>query len=79
LPNQSGGGSAFSLALNDQARVIERHMSGLPLEALIAEERRLSHSYAGRSVFGSELRSRDCAAADSATTIQAPARSPEKL
>src|SRR5207253_4613056 len=38
--------------LDDQARVIERHTSGPSVEALIAEERRLSHSYAGRSVFG---------------------------
>jgi hypothetical protein len=40
--------------LDDQARRLERHASGPPLEALIAEERRESHVYGGRSVFGWE-------------------------
>ena len=38
--------------LDDQARLVERCASGAPLEELIAQERRLSHSYGGRSVFG---------------------------
>jgi uncharacterized protein len=52
--------------LDDQARLVERHTSSPPVEALIAEERRLSHSYAGRSVFGWERPHRDCAAVNSA-------------
>jgi hypothetical protein len=61
--------------LDDQARLIDRHTSGPFVDALIAEERSLSHSYAGRSVFGWELPSRDCTAADSAVATEAPARS----
>ncbi len=52
--------------LDDQARLLERHTSSSPVEALIAEERRLSHSYTGRSVFGWEHPLRDCAAVNSA-------------
>ena len=48
--------------LDDQARLVDRHTSGPFVDALIAEERRLSHSYAGRSVFGWERPHRDCAA-----------------
>ena len=40
--------------LDDQARLIERHTPGPPVEELIAQEQRLSHSYGGRSVFGWE-------------------------
>jgi hypothetical protein len=40
--------------LDDQARRIERRASGGSVEAIIAEERALSHSYGGRSVFGWE-------------------------
>ena len=40
--------------LDDQARMLERHASGPSVENLIAEERLLSHSYGGRSVFGWE-------------------------
>jgi uncharacterized protein len=64
--------------LDDQARLVERHTSSPPLDALIAEERNLSHSYGGRSVFGWESPLRDYAAADSATATPPPARS-EKL
>jgi hypothetical protein len=39
--------------LDDEARRVER-VAGPPVEAVIAEERRLSHSYGGRSVFGWE-------------------------
>jgi uncharacterized protein len=60
--------------LDDQARLVDRHAPGLSVDALIAEERNLSHSYAGRSVYGWELPSRDCAAADSAVATEAPAR-----
>ena len=63
--------------LDDQARFVERHTASPPVEALIAEERRLSHSYGGRSVFGWESPLRDYAA-DSATATPPPARS-EKL
>jgi hypothetical protein len=40
--------------LDDQARRIEHRATGAPVEAIIAEERALSHSYGGRSVFGFE-------------------------
>ena len=61
--------------LDDQARLVERHSSGRSVEALIAEERRLSHSYSGRSVCGWELPPGDCAAVDSVTATGVPARS----
>jgi hypothetical protein len=38
--------------LDEQARRLERHATGPSVEALIAEERELSHAYGGRSVFG---------------------------
>jgi hypothetical protein len=38
--------------LDKQARLVERCALGPPVEDLIAEEGRLSHSYGGRSVFG---------------------------
>jgi hypothetical protein len=38
--------------LDEQARLIEHHASGPPVEELIAEERARSHSYGGRSAFG---------------------------
>ena len=40
--------------LDDEARRLDRSAAGPPLPNLIAEERRLSHSYAGRSVLGWE-------------------------
>ncbi len=40
--------------LDDQARRIERRETGTSVQDYIAEERRLSHSYGGRSVFGWE-------------------------
>lgn len=40
--------------LDDQARRLERHATGPSVEALIAEERRESHRYGGRSIFGWE-------------------------
>jgi uncharacterized protein len=58
--------------LDDQARLVERHTSGPPVEELIAQEQRLSHSYGGRSVFGWEHPPKDCA---DANDIQAPTRS----
>jgi uncharacterized protein len=39
--------------LDDEARRVERR-AGAPVEDVIAEERRLSHAYGGRSVFGWE-------------------------
>jgi uncharacterized protein len=41
--------------LDEQARRLERASSGPSVSALNAEERRLSHSYGGQSVFGREL------------------------
>ena len=40
--------------LDDEARRLERSAAGPPLEDIIAEERRVSYSFAGRSVFGWE-------------------------
>ena len=40
--------------LDDEARRVERRADGPRVEEVIAEERRLSHTYGGRSVFGWE-------------------------
>jgi hypothetical protein len=40
--------------LDDEARRVERSADGPPFADMVAEERRLSHSFAGRSVFGWE-------------------------
>ena len=40
--------------LDAQARLLERNAEGSSVEALIAEERRASSAYGGRSVFGWE-------------------------
>ncbi len=40
--------------LDEEARRVERRADGLPVEDVIAEERRHSHAYGGRSVFGWE-------------------------
>ncbi|HEY2136622.1 MAG TPA: DUF763 domain-containing protein, partial [Xanthobacteraceae bacterium] len=40
--------------LDHEARRIERHAEGPAWESLVAQERALSHSYDGRSVFGWE-------------------------
>ena len=40
--------------LDEQARRLERHAAGPSVEQYIAEERRRSHEYGGRSVFGWE-------------------------
>jgi hypothetical protein len=61
--------------LDDQARLVERFASGPPVEELIAQERRLSHSYGGRSVFGWEQPPEDCAGANDAIAAQASTRS----
>jgi hypothetical protein len=60
--------------LDDQARLVERHTSDRPVEALIAEERRLSHSYAGRSVSDGSFLPR-IAPPIARWATQAPARS----
>ena len=39
--------------LDEQARLLERYASGSSVEELIVHEREQSHSYGGRSVFGS--------------------------
>jgi len=38
--------------LDEQARRLESHVSGPSLDAFMAEERRRSHEYGGRSIFG---------------------------
>jgi hypothetical protein len=40
--------------LDEEARRVERRAGGPPLADVISEERRLSHSLGGRSVFGWE-------------------------
>jgi hypothetical protein len=40
--------------LDDEARRVERRAAGPSVPEVIAEERRLSHAYGGRSVFGWE-------------------------
>ena len=40
--------------LDEQARRLEAHVGGPSFQAVMAEERRLSHHYGGRSVFGWE-------------------------
>lgn len=47
--------------LDAQARLLEPHARGPSVEALIAEERRASHGYGGRSVFGWEPAPADAA------------------
>ena len=42
--------------LDDQARRLERFAAGPSVEAVIAHERERSHSYGGRTVFGSSRR-----------------------
>jgi hypothetical protein len=40
--------------LDEQARRLEAHVDGPTLEAHLADERRASHEYGGRSIFGEE-------------------------
>src|SRR3712207_4385483 len=40
--------------LDEQARRLERHASGPSLSQFLQEERRRSHEYGGRSIFGDE-------------------------
>jgi uncharacterized protein len=51
--------------LDDQSRLMERHAPGPSVEELIAEERRQSHRYGGRSVFGPARDGEDHAARSS--------------
>jgi hypothetical protein len=60
--------------LDLQARRLERHAEGPSVEALVAEERRLSHSYGGRSVFGWEPPGVDGATAPAAAARAAALR-----
>ena len=46
--------AADQQVLDEQARRLEAQVGGPSFEAVMAEERRLSHSYGGRSVFGLE-------------------------
>lgn len=54
--------SAAIRRLDRQARRLEARARGPSVEAFIAEERRQSHAYGGRSVFGHEVAPRDAAA-----------------
>ena len=58
--------------LDDEARRVERSAGGAPLADLIDEERRLSHSFAGRSVLGWEPA--PAAPADARKPHEPPAR-----
>jgi hypothetical protein len=55
--------------LDQQARLLERHATGPSVDALIADERRHSHAYGGRSIFGWEP-----AVDDAACEAEPPAR-----
>jgi uncharacterized protein len=59
--------------LDDEARRVERTATGPPMADMIAEERRLSHSFAGRSVFGWEPAPKT---ADARTARDRPGRQP---
>lgn len=54
--------SAALRRLDRQARRLEARARGPSVEAFIAEERRQSHAYGGRSVFGHEVAPRDAGA-----------------
>ncbi len=54
--------SAALRRLDQQARQLEARARGPSVEAFIAEERRQSHAYGGRSVFGHEVAPRDAGA-----------------
>lgn len=54
--------SAALCRLDRQARQLEARARGPSVEAFIAEERRQSHAYGGRSVFGHEVAPRDAGA-----------------
>jgi hypothetical protein len=60
--------------LDVQARQLERHAGGASVEQLIAEERRSSHFYGGRSVFGWEPPFDDAPDRDAITAIPARGR-----
>ena len=65
--------------LDDQARRLEAHVEGPSVDAYIRQERRLSHSYGGRSVFGWEppQEALDGAGGDTASgALATPVRSP---
>jgi len=62
--------------LDEQARRLERTATGPSVEALIAEERRESHRYGGRSVFGWEPAAQDNALPGQAIATARAARSP---
>jgi hypothetical protein len=60
--------------LEEQSRYVERQTSNPPIEELIAQERRFSHSYGGRSVFGWERPPQDWADANDVMVGQASMR-----
>ena len=57
---------------DEQARLLEHHVSGPPIDELIADERERSQSYGGRSVFGAlspeASRAKPCAISGSHAT-----------
>jgi hypothetical protein len=57
--------------LDEQARLLEQHASGPPVEQLIAQERGWSYIYGGRSVFGSAQPARNSTRTVSSAAIQA--------
>jgi hypothetical protein len=57
--------------LDEQARLLEQHASGPPVEQLIAQERWWSYIYGGRSVFGSAQPARNSTRTVSSAAIQA--------
>ena len=63
--------------LDEQARKLERHATGPCVDGLIADERRRSHSYGGRSVFGWEPPS--AGATEEAADNSVPAAHPDRI
>jgi hypothetical protein len=63
--------------LDEQARRLERHATGPTLEAHVEEERALSHTYGGMSVFGRALAPAD-AQAPERIDASPPRRSSER-
>src|SRR3954447_18188060 len=64
--------------LDEQARRLERHVSGPSLDAVMAEERSRSHEYGGRSILGWEPASPAGAARSGQSAIQARRQPPSR-
>jgi hypothetical protein len=61
--------------LDDQTRLVECCVSGASVTELIAQERRLSDTYGGRSVFGWERPPKDHVSTNDGIAIQTRTRS----